>query len=63
MSTRTSLVFVERRNTTLHLYREMLDDLIHLEIKNDETGDVVNVIVPAACVDDVAALLRVSETP
>jgi hypothetical protein len=60
MSTRTSLALVgdDNTQTVMHLYREMHDDEVHLELKIDQTNCLVNVVIPEVMVPGIQALLE-----
>jgi hypothetical protein len=61
MSTRSSVVLVTQGDTVMHLYYDMLDDEMHLEIDLDKTHIVVNVVIPTPLADGVAAILKRAE--
>jgi len=53
MSTRTSLFYKEGKMVDIHLYKEMHDSLVHLELTGTH-GDMslVNIIIPEQFVED-----------
>jgi hypothetical protein len=65
MSTRKSIVLAEAKGVVAHLYREMHDDAVHLELgpSDERVHASINVVVPGPLVDGVAEMLRRSEVP
>ena len=61
MSTRSSIAYATAGTASMHLYVEMLDNTVHLEIKTRPPITVINVIIPPALIVDVAAIVRRAE--
>lgn len=59
MSTRSTVASCTEGRTNLHLYHEMHDDLIHLEI-SDEQGSYayINIVIPQLHVAGLAQVIK-----
>ena len=57
MSTRTSIVLVTEQETTLHLYKELHDGEVHLEIALDRTNIRLNLVIPQVLVPGLTTML------
>lgn len=61
MSTRSTLALATEGQTIVHLYHEMHDDEVHLEILLDPTHIRLNLVIPKPLVADVATILKRAE--
>jgi hypothetical protein len=58
MSTRSTLAHVVQDRTFLHLYHEMHDESVHLDIGLENTYVVLNLVIPTCLVDGVTKILQ-----
>lgn len=63
MSTRSSLAFIERGTTIVHLYRETNDGEVYLEVEHEPSGLGILAIIPPSLVADLTAILLDAERP
>jgi hypothetical protein len=61
MSTRSTLAMASEGQTIVHLYHEMHDDEVHLEIELEPTYICLNLVIPKPLVAGVTAILRRAE--
>ena len=62
MSTRTSKILIEDGNIQIHIYHEMHDDCIHLELcrlhEGKETNESVNLVLSPSIAKDLIRILN-----
>ena len=57
MSTKSSLAYAETEKACVHLYYELIDDEVHLELESNGIT-VLDFVVPKEMVKDLTALLK-----
>ena len=59
MSIKLTIIYAEKNNLSLHLYRSMIDDLYYLEISDSKTDYVFSLtMIPAKYIKNLSFLIK-----
>jgi hypothetical protein len=58
MSTRSTKILLESETLSVHIYHEMHDDEIHLNIDQNGSYSGIDIVLPRAWADDLVDLLK-----